>query len=157
MIGDQRRSDYACGKRRQSFCSARSLSALRHCSTNALNSPRTSSLAPSCPLDSLANRSRNRRGHRFAPGDSYPVSTIGQPRSIRQQSRWEIGRYSRRAAVSLRGSAWCHRQCQLYEPYRPDGNQRLLRYGPKVWGGDPKALFKWASSRTSHNLLIISR
>jgi hypothetical protein len=46
---------------------------------------------------------------------------------------------------------------QLYEPYRPDGNQCLLRYGPNELGGNPKALFKWASSRTSHNLLMVSR
>jgi hypothetical protein len=29
--------------------------------------------------------------------------------------------------------------------------------GPNVLGGNSKALFKWASSRTSHNLLIVSR
>jgi hypothetical protein len=49
------------------------------------------------------------------------------------------------------------RQCQLYDPYRPDGNQRLLRYGPNVLGDNPNALFKWASSRMCHNLLIVSR
>jgi hypothetical protein len=40
---------------------------------------------------------------------------------------------------------------------RADGNQRLLRYGRNVLGGNPKPLFKWASSRTSHNLLMVSR
>jgi hypothetical protein len=39
----------------------------------------------------------------------------------------------------------------------PEENQRLLRYGPNVLRGNPKASFKWASPRTSHNLLTASR
>jgi hypothetical protein len=77
-------------------------------------------------------------------------------------------------SLLLTGTTWCRDRRQAVRmkrtgkptkehfqralsDHRPEENQRLLRYGPNVLRGNPKASFKWASPRTSHNLLTVSR